>query len=147
MRAYTFFFLALCFFSCLYCCVGCGERTYEENGNASSRANAYAIRVSASMAEQPVKNCTRIARPHMIVPPVFPPALRKIWAAGRPVGVCRISSRLVTQKHIETVRIQPIAPDTKTADWMAVGPIEAASCVSSDMLIALVNKRLNMLAD
>ena len=83
----------------------------------------------------------------MIVPPVFPPALRKIWAAGRPVGVCRISSRFVTQKHIETVRIQPIAPDTKTADWMAVGPIEAASCVSSDMLIALVNKRLNMLAD
>ena len=97
------------------------------------------------MAEQPVKNWTRIASPHMIVPPVFPPALRKIWAAGRPVGVCRISSRLVTQKHIETVRIQPIAPDTKTADWMAVGPIEAASCVSSDMLIALVNKSPDML--
>ncbi len=29
---------------------------YPENGKASSRANAYAILVSASMAEQPVKN-------------------------------------------------------------------------------------------
>lgn len=57
----------------------------------------------------------------------------------------RISLRLVTQKHIETVSIQPIAPDTKTADWMAVGPIEAASCVSSDILIALVNQSPDML--
>ena len=30
--------------------------TYPENGKASSRAKAYAILVSASMAEQPVKN-------------------------------------------------------------------------------------------
>lgn len=29
---------------------------YCENGNASSLANAYAILVSASIAEQPVKN-------------------------------------------------------------------------------------------
>lgn len=61
----------------------CDERrksrvNYEENGRASSRAKAYAIRVSASMAEQPVKNWTRMANPHMIVPPVFPPAFRKI---------------------------------------------------------------------
>ena len=57
----------------------------------------------------------------------------------------RMSSRLVMQKHIETVRIQPMAPDTKTADWMAVGPIDVASCVSSDILIALVNKSPDML--
>lgn len=87
------------------------------------------------MAEQPVKNWTSVANPHMIVPPVFPPALRKICAAGRPVGLSRMSSRLVMQKHIITVRSQPIAPETKTADWMASGPSEAASWVSSDMLV------------
>jgi hypothetical protein len=100
---------------------------YEENGRASSRAKAYAIRVSASMAEQPVKNWTKIASPHMIVPPVFPPAFRNIWAAGRPVGVRRMLSRSVKQKHIEIVRIQPIMPETRTADWIASGPSEAAS--------------------
>lgn len=91
------------------------------------------------MAEHPVKNCTRVASPHMIVPPVFPPALRKSWAAGRPVGVFRMSSRLVTQKHRQTVRIQPMAPETRTADWMARGPKAAASWVSSDMLFLVSN--------
>lgn len=113
---------------------GEGEGAYEENGNASSRAKAYAIRVSANMAEQPVKNCTSVASPHIIVPPVFPPALRKICAAGRPVGVFKISSRSVTQKHRQTVNIQPIAPETRTAVWMARGPKEAALWVSSDIL-------------
>lgn len=86
------------------------------------------------MAEHPVKNCTRIASPHMAEPPSFPPALRKIWAAGRPVGVLRMPSKSVRQKHIDMVRIQPRMPDTITADWMARGPRAAALWVSSDML-------------
>ena len=126
--------------SVLYCMLALslllimGMGAYEENGNASSLANAYAIRVSANIAEQPVKNCTSVASPHIIVPPVFPPALRKICAAGRPVGVFRISLRSVTQKHRQTVNIQPIAPETRTAVWMARGPREAALWVSSDIL-------------
>lgn len=79
------------------------------------------------MAEHPVKNCTRMANPHMMVPPVFPPALRNICAAGRPVGVCRMASKSVRQKHMHTVRIQPKAPDTRTAERMARGPRAAAS--------------------
>ena len=59
---------------------------YLENGRASSRANAYAILVSANIAEQPVKNWTSITQNHITVAPVLPPALRKICAAGRPVG-------------------------------------------------------------
>lgn len=49
-----------------------------ENGRAPSRANAYAMRVSANMAEQPVKNCTRMTKNHITLPPLWPPALRKI---------------------------------------------------------------------
>lgn len=116
---------------------------YLENGTASSRANAYAMRVSANMAEQPVKNCTRIANPHITVPPVWPPAFRKICAAGRPVGVCRMASRSVMQKQRQIVRSQPMRPETMTADWMAKGPRAAASWVSSDMLFhvsALVDR-------
>jgi hypothetical protein len=60
---------------------------YLENGKAPSLAKAYAILVSASIAEQPVKNCTRMTKNHITVPPVFPAALRKICAAGRPVGL------------------------------------------------------------
>lgn len=67
------------------------------------------------MDEQPVNDWTRTVSPIMTVPPVFPPALRKSWAAGRPVGVEIISSILVTQKHMEIVKIQPRMPDTKTA--------------------------------
>lgn len=52
--------------------------TYPENGNASSRAKAYAIRAFASMAEQPVKNWTRMTKNHMMVPPTLPPAFKKI---------------------------------------------------------------------
>lgn len=92
------------------------REAYDENGRASSRANAYAIRVSASMAEHPVNSWTRTARPHMIMPPVLPPALRKIWAAGRPVGVLRMASKSVRQKHRDIVRTQPRAPETTTAD-------------------------------
>jgi hypothetical protein len=44
------------------------------------------------MAEQPVKNCTSITKNHMMVPPVLPPALKKICATGRPVGVAMIAS-------------------------------------------------------
>jgi hypothetical protein len=51
---------------------------HRENGRASSRANAYAILVSANMAEQPVKNWTKITQAHITVPPVLPPALKKI---------------------------------------------------------------------
>lgn len=107
-----------------------------ENGSASSRAKAYAILVSASIAEQPVKNWTRMANAHITVPPFFPPALRKIWAAGSPVGEFRMPSKSVKQKHMVTVRNQPKTPDTKTAVWMATGPRTAASWVSSDMLKA-----------
>lgn len=105
-----------------------------EKGSALSLANAYAIRVSASIAEQPVKNWTKMANAHMAVPPVFPPALRKICAAGRPVGVLRMPSKSVKQKHMQTVKSQPNVPDTSTAVLMATGPRTAASCVSSDML-------------
>lgn len=105
-----------------------------EKGSASSRAKANAILVSASMAEHPVKNCTRMLKANMIVPPVLPPALRNICAAGRPVGLFKIPSKSVKQKHIVTVNIQPKAPDTMTAVWMATGPRIAASWVSSDML-------------
>lgn len=91
------------------------------------------------MAEQPVKNWTRIAKAHIIVPPVLPPAFKKTCAAGRPVGDCRMASRSVKQKHMETVRIQPSAPETNTAVWMATGPRTAASWASSDILDGLVS--------
>lgn len=63
-----------------------------ENGRAKSRARAKPIRVSARSAEQPVKNWTSMTKNHIIVPPVLPPALRKIWAAGRPVGEATMAS-------------------------------------------------------
>jgi len=66
--------------------------TYSEKGNAASRAKAQAILEFASIAEQPVKNWTRITKNHMIVPPVLPPAFRKICATGSPVGVAIIPS-------------------------------------------------------
>jgi len=44
------------------------------------------------MALQPVKNCTSMTKNHMIVPPVLPPALKKICATGRPVGVAMMLS-------------------------------------------------------
>ena len=108
--------------------------TYLENGNASSLANAYAILVSASMAEQPVKNWMRMTQNHMIVPPVLPPAFRKICAAGRPVGEARMASKSFMQKQKVMVSIQPMRPETRTAMRMATGPRMAASRVSSDML-------------
>jgi hypothetical protein len=100
---------------------------YLEKGKASSRANAYAILVSANMAEQPVKNWTRITKNHITVPPVRPPALRKICAAGIPVGLLRMASRSLMQKHIDTVSIHPKTPETRTAVRMATGPRMAAS--------------------
>ena len=66
--------------------------TNPENGKAASREKAQAILAFANMAEQPVKNWTNMTKNHMIVPPVLPPALKKIWATGRPVGVAIISS-------------------------------------------------------
>ena len=68
------------------------KRTYSEKGNAASRANAQAMRALASMAEHPVKNWTSMTKNHMMVPPVLPPALKKIWATGRPVGVDMMAS-------------------------------------------------------
>ena len=107
---------------------------YLEKGKASSRANAYAILVSANMAEQPVKNWTSITQNHMAVAPFRPPALRKICAAGRPVGEDMIPSKSVIQKQKVTVSIQPMTPETTTASLMATGPRIAASWVSSDIL-------------
>ena len=69
-----------------------GTKTHPEKGKAASRENAQAIRAFASIAEQPVKNCTSITKNHMMVPPVLPPALKKICATGRPVGVAMIAS-------------------------------------------------------
>lgn len=66
--------------------------TYPENGKAASRAKAQAILEFASIAEQPVKNCTRITKNHMTVPPVLPPAFKNICATGSPVGVAMIPS-------------------------------------------------------
>ena len=69
------------FYGMVNYCPSCSVRAqlaHLENGSASSRANAYAIRVFASMAEHPVKNWTRIVNPTITVPPVLPPALRKI---------------------------------------------------------------------
>ena len=86
-----------------------------EKGIAPSRANANPILVSASIAEHPVKNCTRIEKNHITVPPVLPPALRKIWAAGIPVGEPMIASKSVVQKHSVTVSIHPTIPDIVTA--------------------------------
>jgi hypothetical protein len=67
-----------------------------ENGRAPSREKAYAILVSASIAEHPVKNCTKITKNHITVPPVLPPALRNICAAGIPVGLAIPSNRCRT---------------------------------------------------
>ena len=109
-------------------------RTYLDAGNASSRANANAILALANMAEQPVKNCTRMTKNHIIVPPVVPPAFKKICATGSPVGLFMIALKSVKQKQNVTVSIHPTTPDTSTAARIAVGPRRAASCVSSDML-------------
>lgn len=73
------------------------------------------MRVSANIAEQPVKNCTRITKNHMTVPPVLPPAFKKICAAGMPVGEAIMASRSVVQKQKVTVIIQPTIPDIVTA--------------------------------
>ena len=112
-----------------------GEETDFENGRAPSRAKAYAIRVSANIAEHPVKNWTRMTKNHIAVPPFTPPAFKKIWAAGRPVGLEMIASKSVVQKHIVTVKIQPRIPEIVTAQRIAIGPLIAASCVSSDMCV------------
>lgn len=103
----------------------------DEKGNASSLANAYAIRESESIEEHPVKNCTRITKNHIIVPPSLPPALRKICAAGIPVGLLIILSRSVVQKQNVTVRIHPSTAEIVTACRMARGPSIAALCISS----------------
>lgn len=66
--------------------------TYSENGKAASREKAQAILAFASIAVQPVKNCTSMTKNHMTVPPVLPPALKKICATGRPVGVFMMAS-------------------------------------------------------
>ena len=66
--------------------------TYSENGKAASRAKAQAILEFASIAEQPVKNCTRMTKNHMTVPPVLPPAFKNICATGSPVGVAMMPS-------------------------------------------------------
>lgn len=94
------------------------EKNFEK-GRAPSRANAYAIRVSASIAEQPVKNWTRMAKNHITVPPTCPPALRNICAAGSPVGESIIASRSVVQKQNVIVNSQPRIPDIVTAWRMA----------------------------
>ena len=109
-----------------------------ENGKAASRANAHAILEFASIAEQPVKNCTKMTKNHMTVPPVFPPALKNICATGSPDGDPIIASTSDMQKQNVTVSIQPTIPETKIAVLMATGPRMAASCVSSEMLCNLV---------
>jgi len=53
---------------------------------------------------------------------VRPPALRKIWAAGNPVGLFIIASRSVVQKQNVTVSIHPMIPDIVTACLIAIGP-------------------------
>ena len=70
----------------------------------------------------------------MMVPPVRPPALRKIWAAGRPVGDARMLSKSLRQKQKVIVSIQPTIPETTMASRIARGPRIAASWVSSDIL-------------
>lgn len=110
-----------------------GVAKYLENGKAPSLANAYAILVSANNADTPVKNCIRITKNHMTVPPTLPPAFKKIWAAGIPVGDAIVASRSPRQKQNVTVSIHPIAPETTTALLIAIGPRTAASWVSSDM--------------
>jgi hypothetical protein len=92
------------------------------------------MRALASIAEQPVKNCTRMTKNHITVPPAFPPALRKICATGMPVGLAMIPSKSVRQKQKVTVSIHPTTPETRMATRMATGPRIAASWVSSDML-------------
>ena len=92
------------------------------------------MRALASIAEHPVKNCTRITKNHMMVPPTGPPALRNICAMGIPVGLAMMASKSVRQKQKVTVSIQPTAPETRMAARIATGPRMAASCVSSDML-------------
>lgn len=110
------------------------DSLYLEKGKAPSLANAYAILVSANSAEIPVKNWINITKNHITVPPTLPPALRKIWAAGMPVGDAMVASRSPRQKQNVTVNIHPIIPETMTAILIAIGPRTAASWVSSDML-------------
>jgi hypothetical protein len=64
-----------------------GVMTYPEKGKAPSREKAQAILAFASIAEHPVNTWTRMTKNHMTVPPVLPPALKKICATGSPVGV------------------------------------------------------------
>ena len=73
---------------------------------------------------------------HMIVPPAYQAHQhsKNIYAAGRPVGVCKMESRSFMQKHMVIVRIQLSIPDTRIAVWIAISPPVAASWVSSDML-------------
>jgi hypothetical protein len=102
------------------------EDTYLENGSAPSREKAYAILVSASIAEHPVKNCTKITKNHITVPPVLPPALRNICAAGIPVGLAIMTSKSVVQKQNVTVKTHPTIPEIVTAYLIAIGPLIAA---------------------
>lgn len=95
------------------------RKAYSENGRALSRANANAMRVSANIAEQPVKNCTRMTKNHIAVPPLVPPAFKKICAAGMPVGDAIMASRSVVQKQRVTVIIQPTSPEIVTAQRIA----------------------------
>jgi hypothetical protein len=79
------------------------------------------------MAEQPVKNWIKMTKNHMMLPPVLPPALKNIWAAGKPVGEFNTASRSVMQKQNVIVNIHPINPDIVTAHLIALGPCMAAS--------------------
>jgi hypothetical protein len=90
------------------------------------------------MAEQPVKNCTKMTKNHIIVPPTGPPAFRKTWAMGMPVGLAMMASKSFKQKQNVMVSIHPTNPDTRIADLIATGPRIAASWVSSDMLDMLL---------
>lgn len=108
---------------------------------AAYRAKAYVILAFASMAEQPVKNCTRITKNHIAVPPVLPPAFRNICATGKPVGVVIIPLMSDKQKQKVMVSIHPTIPDTRIAILIARGPLIAASWVSSDILELDISRR------
>jgi hypothetical protein len=72
---------------------------------------------------------------HITVPPVFPPALRNICAAGIPIGLAIIAPKSVVQKQNVTVKIHPTIPEIVTAYRIAIGPLIAALCVSSAMCV------------
>jgi hypothetical protein len=75
----------------------------------------------------PVKTWIKITKVHMAVPPTLPPALRKIWATGMPVGDEIVASRSPRQKQKVMVNIQPTRPEAITAELIATGPRMAAS--------------------